>query len=123
MCGYRDTQGNECSLIEMVIMEPDWAANRIREGEEAQEQLGDAIKELDEINQALAEIGRLEKPTTAMELIAIHKETSNEKEAIAILRDFYEAKRDVIAFGAMAFARPLSRCGEFLEKIDGEAMK
>ena len=36
---YYDSEGNECSLFEMVRREPEWAANRIREGEHAIETL------------------------------------------------------------------------------------
>ncbi len=36
---YHDSDGNECSILQMVRREPDWAANRIQEGEKAIEQL------------------------------------------------------------------------------------
>lgn len=32
---YHDSEGNECSVWQMVKREPDWAANRIQEGEKA----------------------------------------------------------------------------------------
>jgi hypothetical protein len=34
---YYDTEGNECSIWQMVMREPHWAANRIQEGEKALE--------------------------------------------------------------------------------------
>jgi hypothetical protein len=34
---YHDTEGNECSIWQMVMREPHWAANRIQEGEKALE--------------------------------------------------------------------------------------
>ena len=36
---YRDSNGVECSVWQMVRREPDWAANRVQEGELAIEQL------------------------------------------------------------------------------------
>jgi hypothetical protein len=32
---YKDIDGNECSIMQMVRREPDWAANRVQEGEKA----------------------------------------------------------------------------------------
>ena len=32
---YHDSEGNECSIWQAVRREPDWAANRIQEGEKA----------------------------------------------------------------------------------------
>lgn len=34
---YQDSEGNECSIYHMVRREPDWAANRVQEGEKALE--------------------------------------------------------------------------------------
>lgn len=31
--GYFDADGSECSLLELVHREPEWACNRIRQGE------------------------------------------------------------------------------------------
>ena len=36
---YQDTEGNDCSIVQMVRREPHWAANRVQAGEEAIEQL------------------------------------------------------------------------------------
>jgi hypothetical protein len=36
---YMDSEGNECSIWQMVRREPEWAANRIQEGEKAIEQV------------------------------------------------------------------------------------
>jgi hypothetical protein len=36
---YHDSDGNECSIMQMVKREPYWAANRIQEGEKAIEEL------------------------------------------------------------------------------------
>ena len=47
---YHDSDGNECSIFQVVRLEPDWAASRIQEGEKAIER----EKEL------LAKIGELE---------------------------------------------------------------
>ena len=33
---YHDVDGDECTIIQMVLREPEWAANRIQEGEKAQ---------------------------------------------------------------------------------------
>ncbi len=43
---YRDSEDNECSIYQMVRVEPDWAANRIQAGEKALE-LIKAIKQWD----------------------------------------------------------------------------
>lgn len=32
---YQDSDGNDCSIWQMVRIEPEWAANRIQEGEKA----------------------------------------------------------------------------------------
>lgn len=32
---YLDSDGNECSIVQMVEREPTWAASRIQEGEKA----------------------------------------------------------------------------------------
>ena len=39
---YQDSEGNDCSIYQMVRREPDWAANRLQEGERAIEQLVEA---------------------------------------------------------------------------------
>ena len=36
---YHDSEGNECSIMQMVKRAPEWAANRIQEGEKAIEAL------------------------------------------------------------------------------------
>ncbi len=36
---YEDLDGNKCSIWQMVRREPDWAANRIQDGEKAIEEL------------------------------------------------------------------------------------
>jgi len=36
---YKDSEGNECSILQAVRLEPLWAANRIQEGEKAFEAL------------------------------------------------------------------------------------
>ena len=36
---YQDSKGNDCNIVQMVWREPDWAANRIQEGEKAIERL------------------------------------------------------------------------------------
>lgn len=42
---YQDSDGNDCSIMQMVKREPYWAANRIQEGERA-------IELLERLNQA-----------------------------------------------------------------------
>ena len=37
---YYDADDNECSIHQMVKREPDWAANRIQEGERAEVEVG-----------------------------------------------------------------------------------
>ena len=32
---YRDINDNKCDILQMVAREPEWAANRIQEGEKA----------------------------------------------------------------------------------------
>lgn len=32
---YKDSEGNECTIMQMVLREPEWAANRIQAGEDA----------------------------------------------------------------------------------------
>jgi hypothetical protein len=32
---YHDLNGNECNILQVVKKEPEWAANRIQEGEKA----------------------------------------------------------------------------------------
>ena len=36
---YTDSKGQECSIWQMVRREPDWAANRVQEGEKAIDQV------------------------------------------------------------------------------------
>ena len=36
---YEDSKGNKCSIWQRVRREPDWAANRIQEGEKAIKEL------------------------------------------------------------------------------------
>ena len=36
---YHDSDGNECSIFQIVRREPDWAASRIQEGEKAIERI------------------------------------------------------------------------------------
>lgn len=36
---YKDSEGNECTIMQMVLREPEWAANRIQAGEDAINQL------------------------------------------------------------------------------------
>ena len=36
---YYDEDGNPCDIIDMVKNDPNWAANRIQEGEKAEEAL------------------------------------------------------------------------------------
>ena len=38
---YNDSNGDDCSIIQMVEREPHWAANRIQEGEKAIEKLAE----------------------------------------------------------------------------------
>jgi hypothetical protein len=45
---YKDSEGNDCNILQMVKREPEWAANRIQVGE-------DAIEELRQIKAALAQ--------------------------------------------------------------------
>lgn len=44
---YHDSDGNECSIVQMVKREPEWSAVRIQEGEKAIEQLADRDAEID----------------------------------------------------------------------------
>ena len=44
---YTTSEGIECNILQMVKMEPEWAANRIQAGEKAIEKL----KEIDEFIQ------------------------------------------------------------------------
>ena len=36
---YYDSCGDKCNILQMVILEPTWAANRLQEGEKAIEEL------------------------------------------------------------------------------------
>lgn len=36
---YYDSEGNERTIMEMIMREPEWAANRLQEGEKAIERL------------------------------------------------------------------------------------
>lgn len=36
---YKDSEGNECTMMQMVLREPRWAAKRIQAGEDAIHQL------------------------------------------------------------------------------------
>ena len=45
---YHDSDGNECTIFQMVKREPYWAANRIQEGEKAIDKLK-ALPDEDEI--------------------------------------------------------------------------
>jgi len=56
---YEDSEGNDCSIHQMVRREPEWAANRILVGEEAQAR----IRELEEILQDAVDNNRIvERP-------------------------------------------------------------
>lgn len=37
---YQDSNGNQCDILQMVSREPEWAANRLQEGEKAIEEVG-----------------------------------------------------------------------------------
>ena len=43
---YEDSEGNECSIDQMIKREPSWAANRIQEGERAIDELKDIKKHI-----------------------------------------------------------------------------
>ena len=50
---YQDSEGNDCSIVQMIERKPHWAANRLQEGEKAIERcdtLWDENKELVELN-------------------------------------------------------------------------
>lgn len=70
---YESTDGFKCTLDQMVKIEPEWAANRIREGEKAAVQ----VKQLE------AQIYELEKP-----------------EKVKTINDFVYVRKDVI-FGIL----------------------
>lgn len=44
---YQDSDGNDCSIVQMVSREPYWAANRVQEGEKAIEQLATLKRQRD----------------------------------------------------------------------------
>ena len=44
---YQDSAGNDCTIWQMIQSEPNWAANRLQEGEKAIELLADTEKALD----------------------------------------------------------------------------
>lgn len=52
---YQDSQGNECSISQMVKREPEWAANRVQEGEKAIERMVLAKSLLEEAKRLLIE--------------------------------------------------------------------
>ena len=46
---YHDSDGNECSLLQAVHREPQWAASRVQEGEKAIKELADAKREAESL--------------------------------------------------------------------------
>ena len=49
---YHDSEGNECTLYQLVRREPDWAESRVRVGREAI----DRVKVLESALQAIIEL-------------------------------------------------------------------
>jgi len=56
---YQDTDGNDCSIWQMVKREPDWAANRIQEGEKAITKLDEVTRSVDFDSKRLRKLGLL----------------------------------------------------------------
>jgi hypothetical protein len=52
---YYDSDGNECSIWQMVHREPEWAATRIQVGEKALDQVRDLTKKIKELEAQLEE--------------------------------------------------------------------
>ncbi len=50
---YKDSNGDECTIHQMVAREPYWAANRIQAGEEAIKKVGLLIQEVKELRERL----------------------------------------------------------------------
>lgn len=46
---YYDSEGNECSIWQMVMREPHWTANRIQEGEKAIDEIARLRAELEAV--------------------------------------------------------------------------
>jgi hypothetical protein len=55
---YFDADGNERTIYQMVKSEPEWAANRIQEGEKAIEQLQQERQAKQELLEALEKIAQ-----------------------------------------------------------------
>ena len=53
---YYDSDDNECSILQMVKREPEWAANRVQEGEKAQAEIDELKQENRLMWQRLPEI-------------------------------------------------------------------
>lgn len=43
---YQDSDGNDCSIMQMVRREPEWAANRVQAGEAAIVKLDEVMEEI-----------------------------------------------------------------------------
>jgi len=55
---YQDSDGNDRTIHQMVKQEPEWAANRIQEGERAIERVKEYEKRIDEIYSLLFPDGK-----------------------------------------------------------------
>jgi len=64
---YESTDGFKCTLNQMVKIEPEWAANRIREGEKAAAQVI-------ELEGRLYELEKPEKVKTINEFVYVRKD-------------------------------------------------
>lgn len=76
---YYDSKGQECSIRQMVRREPDWAANRVQEGEKAIARLEIMNKETTPIASS-AEADRIIKEIA--EILGHHP--SDNKEAMTV---------------------------------------
>src|SRR5690606_8063243 len=71
---YYDAEGNEVSLDQLCKLEPEWAANRIREYERREKLHMDRIVALEQQNEALA--SRLDSAENAMREVVSHLQRS-----------------------------------------------
>ena len=53
---YKDSEGNDCSIMQMIKREPFWAANRIQEGEDALAENEALHRKVEELETALIAI-------------------------------------------------------------------
>ncbi len=92
---YYDSNANECSIWQLVRREPDWAANRVQEGEKA----------IEKVAELKAEVERLKK--AKWEFAVAQAEVKAVKACAEVCREL--GKTSIDYFNAEAFAKTIEQ--------------